>query len=857
MDSDFEWSESTRSDLHARYPGLTLRSLFPPTSYKGHDLLPWTYQSRPWTYQSPSRHKGEHFPPEIFSEIFLYTVQDDPHSQTNLMLVFRHWRDIMLSTPGIHTHLRIDGWTEMKDIERFGRRWLLDVTVDIQDMTVVDRCGPNFNPVEFYSCFMAAAEAASRWRSLVLISFPPPGEYKDLQIMHPLQHLESFKLAARCNLGDFLEPLITAITTTVTHRFTVMEVFHLDAALYIVQPTHFRAFSFLITLKLTCRRMQNPVDVLPSLHKLEILEAHHLSLPLDPPAVDLPLTQTLRNLRLKCVSIQWMAGQIFPALEECSIIFPQYADIFQSVYMPSCSILKYDSNNLGALEHFHCPRLGKLEIKCGQCRKWRGDLQLAALHPIFAAQSLTRLQLEIKCGERLLNYMLRLVPALRDLSMVLSSPYALSSVFFLAFAAGGRNASAKPSSQTFAPLCRQLRKLHLHYKRWSRGAERNALIPAFGAIAASYPLEEQTFSFRLSFCEGSELQEWIVHKPCKRFHVEMGTDRTFTGVSSPHGIVPLSRASVRGPFPVYQYPQLPRESEYIKTSEWLELSIDYLSSFHSLKEVRMVSLALLMWSNTQSSPNAPFFHTLKVLDIRSASSQSLAGTTFHKLERYKEIHSDCSDNPGQNPLTEMPVCTRLVAPLSRLATLKLPQIREIGVFIDHKNFNQIWENHIAVNANLSGLRVLYIICGDYHIVPLPVFEIVETLELLPTLETLVFDSRYLVGLYVNFFEAFVPSDVLWTPELNQSSRESQISGVLCPRLESLQIKITHFQLTERPELIPVLKDIVTLRANIGSPLKSFSLGDYSHPTKKWELIGRDGSFIPEEVVPAVEFQLVI
>jgi len=590
-------------------------------------------------YQSPPRHKAHLIPVEIFSEIFLYTVQDDPHSQTNLMLVCRYWHHIMLSTPGIHSQLRIYGWTEKEAVERFGRRWLLDVTVDIQHLVtnIFGHIVPGVDPVESHACIMAAAKAASRWRSLVLVSFPPPGEYKDLQIIHPLQHLESFKLTASCELGTFLEPLITAITTTVTPLFTEMEVLNPDAALYIVQPAHFQAFSSLTTLRVTCRRMQNPVDILPSLHKLEILDAHHLSLPIDPPAIDLPLTQTLRKLRLKCVSIQWMAGQIFPALEQCSIIFPQYADIFQSVYMPSCSTLRYDSNNLGALEHFHCPRLGELEIKCGQCRKWRGDLQLAALHPIFAAQTLTRLQLEIKCSERLLHYMLRLAPALEDLSMGLSSPHALSSAFFLAFAAGRRKTTIGPSGRTIAPLCRQLRKLHLHYKRWSRDTERNGLIPAFGAIVASYPAKEQAFSFRLSFGEGSEMQEWIVHEPVERFDTELQGDRTFIGVSSPRGIVPLSRASMfwgSRPITGLEYPPLPSELEYIATNEYLVLPIDYFYSFHNLKEVRMRILNLDMQSNTQSSPDAPLFHTLKVLTVGASLFSPLASQTFHKLERY-------------------------------------------------------------------------------------------------------------------------------------------------------------------------------------------------------------------------------
>jgi len=802
-----------------------------------------------------SCHKSHLVPVEIFSEIFLYTVQVRPRSQTNLMLVCRYWRDIMLSTPGIHSQLRINNWTEKQDVEGFGRRWLLDVTVGPQyyDPEMGEwMSDEDFNPVEFHECFMAAAEAASRWRSLVLVSFPPPGEYEDLQIIHPLQHLESFKLDASCDLGNFLEPLLTAITTTVTPRFTVMEVFHPDAALYIVQPVHFQAFSSLTTLRLTCRRMQNPVDILPSLHKLEILDAHHLSLPIDPPAVDLPLTQTLRNLCLKCVSIQWMAGQIFPALEECSIKFPSYADVFQSVYMPSCSILKYDSNSLGALEHFHCPRLGELEIKCGQCRKWRGDLQLAALHPIFAAQSLTRLQLDIKCSERLLNYMLRLVPALEVLWMGLSSPCALSGTFFLAFAAGGRNTTVASSGRTIAPLCRQLRKLHLHYKRWSRDTERNGLIPAFGAIVASHPAKEQTFSFRLSFGEGSELQEWIVHEPVERFDFTWKRHRTFIGVSSPLGIVPLSRASVGGynrPLTGLEYPPLPRESEYIATDEDLELPIDYFFSFHSLKEVRMKKLDLVMRSNTQSSPDAPLFHTLKVLIVHTSRLSPLASQTFHQLERYKEYYTFDVDKPRQDRLTEMPVCTRLVMSLSRLATLKLPQVRELEVLADDgEEPDYLWEKYVAVNTQLSGLKLLSLSTTDggtyFNDVP-------KILGSLPALETLVLHYRHLVEPYVTFFEAFIPmnaqgaSEPIW---------EDQIPEVLCPRLESLQIE--YISPTDQPELMPVLKNIVTLRAIIGSPLKSFTFYD-DYPDKKWELIGRDGCFTMEEVVPAQGFKLDI
>ena len=834
--SDSDWSDSDWSDSNSRNLGLTLNTA---------------------SSSSPARYKASRFPVEIFSEIFLYTVRTDPRSQTNLMLVCQHWHNIMLSTPGIHSQLRIYSQTKKKDIERFGRRWLLDVTVDIQDLTVVRQYGRASKPVELYACFMAAAEAASRWRSLTLVSFPPPGEYQDLQIMHPLHHLESFKLAASCNLGNFLEPLITTITTTATPRFTVMEVSHPDAVPFLVRPAHFQIFSSLTTLKLICRRMQNLVDILPSLHKLEVFEAHHLSLPIYSRAVDLPLTQILRVLHLKSVSVQWIAGRTFPALKECSIIFPHHADAIQSVYMPSCSNLKYDSNNLGTLEHFHTPHLDRLEIKCSQWRTWRGSLQLVAVHPIFAAQSLTCLRLEIKCSERLLAYMLRLVPALEELWMGLSSPHALSSAFFLAFAAGGCNASAGPPGQTISPLCRKLRKLHLHYKRWSRGAERNGLIPAFGTIVISRSIEEQIFSFQLSFSDGPDSQEWIIHEPVERFDPKLDDHRTFIGISSPHGIVPLSSDRVHDNHDLLrtsEYFPLPRESEYISTQDRLACFFDDFFSFHNLKEVRLYEGKILIRPNAQLSPNARLFHTLTVLDVPTTPSSFLAGYTFHKLEKYREQSNECKDYLVPDLLTELPACTRLVVPLTRLATLKLPQIRELGVFLDipHKEPNSIWEQHIAVNANLSGLKLLHLFC---HNLMTLILDVVKILGSLNALETLVVHGIYLDHPYIDFFKAFIPMNAQGTSGLNQSSWEGQVSGVLCPRLESLQIE--HFRLTdEEPKLMAVLKDIVSLRAISGFPLKSFTFLSW-RLDQKWELVGRDRCFILEEVVPAQAFQLDI
>ena len=857
MDPDFD-----RSDFNSRHLGVPVDSapsIFPSTFYKRRRLQ----LARNEINRSLSRPKALLIPAEISSEIFLFAVQADPSSRRKLMLVCRRWHNIMLSTPGIYSHLGIYSWTRKKYVERFGRKWLLHVTVHPEYVHIGMGADlvPDIDPVEFHACFMAAAETASRWRLLEILSLPHPEEYKDLQIKFPLQHpesfkyLESFRLATGCDLGNYLEPLLNVIIATVTPRFTVMEVFRPEAALYILQSAHFQIFSSLTTLRLTCRRMQNPVDILPSLHKLEIFEAHHLFLPVYPPGIDLPLTQSLRVLRLKSVSVQWMASQMFPALKECSIIFPHHADAIQSVDIPSCSILRYDSNNLSALEHFHISTLGKLEINCGQWTSWSGDLQLICLHPIFAAQSLTCLHLAIKCSERLLTSMLRLVPALEELWMGLSSPHALSTAFFLALAAGRCKANPCSSNQMIRPLGRKLRMLHLHYKRWLRGPERNSLIPVFGAVVASHPPEDK-FSFYLSLDERPKLQEWYICGPAERFDIEQSGWGITIGVPSPDGIVHLSKpydGVYRKPLAEWECIQFPRETEYIIAKEFLAVSNEFLFSFLNLKEVRVRHLELGMMWGPHFPLDAPLFHTLKVLYVDTISLSFFAGQTFHKLERYGDALMYECDISEQVPLTKMPVCTRLIVSLYRLATLKLPKIRELGLSID-ADIDHIWEKYIVVNTNLSGLKLLHLRCADP---PLPTNTVIGTLRSLPALETLIIDIDCLIAPYVDFFKSFVPMNGAGPSGLNQSSREGQLSGVLCPRLRCLQIE--GISLTQQAELMLVLESVVILRAIIGSPLRSFTfyLHEESKEPQKWQLIGRDRSFMMEKVFPARLFELDI
>ena len=76
----------------------------------------------------------------------------------------------------------------------------------------------------------------------------------------------------------------------------------------------------------------------------------------------------------------------------------------------------------------------------------------------------------------------------------------------------------------------------------------------------------------------------------------------------------------------------------------------------------------------------------------------------------------------------------------------------------------------------------------------------------------------------------------------RSNDEGQISTILCPTLRSILIE--GYGPTEPVELIPILKQVATLRALCGSPLERFTLSAIEFG-KKFELIRRQGGFVVE------------
>ena len=780
-------------------------------------LLPW----RPWV-----RSGVYLIPDEILSEIFLLVVEETDDYQKDLTLVCWRWYEIVLSTPGLRSQLRIRRATKKEVVQAFINRTKtrLDVYIDIND----ERDGNEFDADNFHTCFAATAQVASRWSRLSLISPPPHGEYQDIHITQPLEHLGWLDLAS--GFGNLVAPLVTAISQTAILR--VMWLADPAAVLYLGQPSYSHIFNFLsiLDIRLPRRSMNTPVDILPHLHSLWQFTAHHLYLPIYPPDASLPLTQTLEYLSLKSTSIQWMGGQVFPSLMKCYAISPHHVDTIQPlqpVNMPFCKNFIYDSHDLSPLRHFLLPRIENLDVRCGQWSVWRGNLQLIPLYSLVTTSSLiTVLVLNIQCSEQLLVFVLKLVPALQELQLRLASPNALSKAFFQAFILRESDEDGSPGTVglpkwAIDPLCPLLQSLHLQYKRWLRGVDSKELIPLFGGIVASHWQEKSHFSFTLEFDEAES--SWSVGTP--EWKLQNGNWDVAVGILSPHAMIPMVTD-----FPENGVLPLPfKEVDYLYLhDEPHNAPIDFNFTLDHMELSKGGPDQLTL--QTPIPCDLLLFHALRTLVLVDTNPSFLAGHTFHRLERCSVMGSSVLDHiPSQELSTEMPVCTRMdIDDPTLLATFKLPQIHELGLDFTVSECGMVWENQILVNSNLSGLKLLHMRGGCIG------RDLVQILQPLPLLETLIISSHVDVDTFL---------------AMNQLSWEGQNLAIVCPLLQRLQVEDT--DPSETPELTLTLEDVVTLRKVCGSPLKSFTFYLFSpKPGRKFELIGMDGGFTMEETILA-------
>jgi len=433
-------------------------------------------------------------PPELLYQILLLIIDEASDSPLALMLVCKHWYDVVT---GIWASLKL-GTTTPKDAvtTKLRRNQLvLDVLVD----TEIDR--GHFTPSEgAYQAIFAATEATDRWRSFVVETFPPQADFPEHLVNSGLQRcsdavmnrIRTFRIKCACETSPLLDHLLRILGKSTSRELTTVEI-NSPNVISFLTPTYSTIFHSVKVLSLSLDKpgLRIPVDLLPHLHQLESLTASHLSFPDD---VDLPFVHTLRHLSLRGVSIQWMGGKTFHALESCTLLLPRHRHIQHafSTTLPNCKHLTFQGYPLDVLNGVSAPKLDHLSVTCSSSFNLRGTCELVQ----FSSQALRQsrlspriLHLSIEATSEAWRKALAFMSGLEELVIENARPSSLGAKVLQSLAvhpihATNSGTTATPVGRN-APLCPSLKRLGLRYRRWLRPSEPFDLILEFMSVILS------------------------------------------------------------------------------------------------------------------------------------------------------------------------------------------------------------------------------------------------------------------------------------------------------------------------------------------------------------------------------------
>ena len=454
-------------------------------------------------------------PPELLHQIFLIVIDNDNDSPLVLMRVSKYWYDIVT---GIWASLKLGTTTPKNVITKKLERgqWLLDVLVD----TEIDRA--HDTPSEgAYQAILAAMQVTSRWRTLVVEMFPAKADLPEDLVNRGLQQcfdpvmsrLRTLAIKCSCEMSPLLDRLLRILGNTTSGELTTVTINSAIVISFLV-PTYSSIFRSVTMLSLDVPGLHNPVDLLPHLHRLEVLTASHLPLPAYHDDVDLPFVHTLRHLTLRSVSIQWMSGRTFHVLESCTILFPLRRHILHTfrTTLPNCKVMSFEGYPLDILTGISAHKLGHLSVKCPSSYTPRGNRQLA----LFSSQALQEgrlapriLHIGIEATNEAWTKALAFMSNLEELVIENAHPSslgvkALSSLVVLPVDANNTGTTGTPGSRN-TPACPSLKRFGLRYRRWLRRSEKFDLIPVLKSIIQSRQQSNCSLqSFRIWGCSGQE-----------------------------------------------------------------------------------------------------------------------------------------------------------------------------------------------------------------------------------------------------------------------------------------------------------------------------------------------------------------
>ena len=412
-------------------------------------------------------------PFELLRHIFLII---NNQASSPPILVCKHWHAIITST---WASLRLGTRTPMDVIARkLEMSSFLDVVVDTDsdrgDFTPSDRA---------FEAIFAVIEASSRWRSLVVESFPGQADLPEDLVTRGLQRcpnatmnvFTTFKVKSTCEMSPLLNGLLHILGTTAGSELTTVEI-NSPNIISFLAPAYPSIFQSIKELSLDTPRTPNPVDLLPHLHQLETFTASHISFPSYQNDINLPFIHTLRYLTLRAVSIQWMSGRTFHVLEYCTLIFPLHHPVLHtfSATLPNCKHLTFQGSPLDTLNGISAHKLTHFSVTCSGSFGGRGSQQLVQLsRQVLGGSRLapTILRIGVEATNQAWIDALFFMSNLEELIIDCAGPTSLGAKVF-------RSLIIWPTLRgRRAPLCPSLKRLRLKYRRWLRQSERFSLIP--------------------------------------------------------------------------------------------------------------------------------------------------------------------------------------------------------------------------------------------------------------------------------------------------------------------------------------------------------------------------------------------
>ena len=437
-------------------------------------------------------------PPEMLAEVFQMAVCVNDQSPLELARVSQSWRSVVLSMPRIWSNLRLSMWTKADKVDFILER-TRHVPLDIE----IDTGADIFKVVDEkeirYAGMERAMSVASRWRSLIITGFPSKVDIdahwtpakSASTFSGPIDTLESFRIQNHCEDSILFEQLLDTVGKSSHEKLIAMELSSPNAIYHLAQPQFTSIFRRLVTFKVDVREMRTEVDILTHFEQLETLEAFRLRLPTYGPETDLPLVRTLKRMKIKTVSVQWMAGRTFPKLQECDIIWPHYPEALApggGVDLPVCTDFSYDDHIIDTLPNFRVPKLDTLVVRNEAWNKPRGSTQLAAVWKgaDHSAPLKPRvLYLDTQCHDQHLINALTMLPELEELYLGVVRPDGLGKKFFGALQAKKGKGSRPSSASHVSMLCPNLRKFGIRFRRWLHDNERDEITPLLRKVVDS------------------------------------------------------------------------------------------------------------------------------------------------------------------------------------------------------------------------------------------------------------------------------------------------------------------------------------------------------------------------------------